>query len=264
MSLLGRDRWQLGALPVDRVTFDEALATVRSLVARGEGGAVYTPNVDHVVLAAGSDHAAQALRRAYAEVDLSLADGMPVVWASRLLGVPVPEKISGSDLTPRLITLSEQERWRVYLLGGASDDAAERLHQTHPRLEIAGAASPRIDMTQPPSARADVVAAVRRASPDVVLVGLGAPKQELFIHEVRGALRPAVLFGIGASIDFIAGKVKRAPSWVSSIGLEWAYRLLREPRRLWRRYLLRDPRFFGIVLRDLVRRRLMAPISKTP
>ncbi len=256
MSSLGRDRWQLGALPVDRVTFDEALEAVRSLVRRGDGGAVYTPNVDHVVLASGSDPSAQALRRAYAEVDLSLADGMPVVWASHLLGKPVPEKISGSDLTPRLLSLSEAEGWRVFLLGGASDDAAERLRETHPRLEIAGTASPRIDMSEPSSARAEVVAAVEAASPDLVLVGLGAPKQELFIHEVRRRLRPAVLFGIGASIDFLAGKVARAPRWVSSIGLEWAYRLLREPRRLWRRYLLRDPRFLAIVLRDLVRSRV--------
>jgi len=249
---VGRGRCHLGEVPVDRVTFDQALHAIRALVHRGDGGAVYTPNVDHVVLA--QEH--HGLRRAYADVDLSLADGMPVVWASHLLGTPVPEKVSGSDLTPRLMALAESERWRVYLLGGgdgAADKAVWRLREMHPGLAIAGACSPRVDMTQPPSARADVVTTVRSAAPHIVLVGLGAPKQELFIHEVRRQLSPAVLLGVGASIDFLAGAMPRAPRWVSAGGLEWAYRLAREPRRLWRRYLVRDPRFLGIVARDFVR-----------
>jgi len=248
----GGARWHLGDVPVDRVTFDQALHAIRALVRRGDGGAVYTPNVDHVVMA--QEH--HGLRRAYAEVDLSVADGMPVVWASYLFGKPVPEKISGSDLTPRLMALAESERWRVYLLGGGdgvADKAVSRLREMHPRLTIAGASSPRVDMTEPPAMRAHVVSELRGASPHIVLVGLGAPKQELFIHEVRRQLRPAVFLGVGASIDFLAGTVPRAPRWISAGGLEWAYRLAREPRRLWRRYLVRDPRFLGIVARDLVR-----------
>lgn len=243
-------RLLIGSVPVDRVGFDGALDAIAAMIARGTGGAVFTPNVDHVVLA--EDDA--AFRRAYEACDLSLADGMPIVWASRLLGARVPEKVSGSDLVPRVLDRAEASGWRVYLLGGGEGvarRAVERLAATHPRLVIAGASSPRVDMGEPASARAALVEEVLAARPDVVLVGLGAPKQELFIHEVAPALRPAVLLGIGASLDFVAGTVKRAPRWISAIGLEWAYRLIREPRRLWRRYLVRDPRFVVVLLREL-------------
>jgi N-acetylglucosaminyldiphosphoundecaprenol N-acetyl-beta-D-mannosaminyltransferase len=109
-------------------------------------------------------------------------------------------------------------------------------------------------MRQERAARAPVVEAVGRAEPHLVIVALGAPKQELFIHETREALRPAVLLGLGASIDFIAGTVPRAPAWMSRSGLEWLFRLSREPRRLWRRYLVRDPRFLLILARSVRRR----------
>jgi N-acetylglucosaminyldiphosphoundecaprenol N-acetyl-beta-D-mannosaminyltransferase len=118
-------------------------------------------------------------------------------------------------------------------------------------LKVVGTLSPRLDMEQPPECRASVVDTVRAASPDLVLVAFGAPKQELFIAEVEEALRPAVLIGIGASLDFVAGIVPRAPAWMSRTGLEWAYRLAQEPRRLWRRYLVRDPKFALIVLRSI-------------
>ena len=243
-------RFLLGHVPVDRVTFGEALDAIEAMVAHGSGGAVFTPNVDHVVLAERDE----ALRRAYADADLSLADGMPIVWASHLLGVPVPEKISGSDFVPRLLERAEVSGWRVFLLGGragVAEKAAERLRSSRPGLAVVGTAAPLIDMTQPKAARERVIEEVRAAAPDVVLVAFGAPKQELWIHEAARALRPAVLLGVGASIDFLAGTERRAPRWISAVGLEWFYRLVREPRRLWRRYLVRDPRFLGILLGDL-------------
>ncbi len=250
-------RIAVGALPVDRVTFAEALDAVGSLVAARRGGAVFTPNVDHVVLASRDDR----LRRAYAGVDLALADGMPVVWASRALGAPLPEKVSGSDLVPRLMERAGAEGWRVYLLGGAegvADRAARRLRRAHPGLAVVGAASPRVDLDAPEERRDEILDDIRRAAPDLVLVGLGAPKQEIWIDACAPLLRPAVLLGVGASIDFLAGTARRAPRWVSAAGLEWAYRLAHEPRRLWRRYLVRDPRFLGILARQLLDRRLGA------
>jgi len=225
----------LGHVPVDRMTMHQALAAIVALVEAGRGGAVFTPNVDHVVLA-DTD---LRLRAAYAEVDLSLADGMPVVWASHLLLRAVPEKLSGSDLTPALMPLAQR--------------AAQNLRREHPGLVVAGTASPRIDMGEPPAVRAPLLAEIRAAAPDIVLVGFGCPKQELWIHEARATLAPAVLLGVGASIDFAAGTVARAPHWISQTGLEWLYRLGREPTRLWRRYLLRDPAFLGILLRDMMR-----------
>jgi N-acetylglucosaminyldiphosphoundecaprenol N-acetyl-beta-D-mannosaminyltransferase len=249
-------RVQLGELQVDRLTFTQALDRIEAMVSARKGGVVFTPNVDHVVMA-GHD---ARFREAYAKADLSLADGMPVVWASHLLGEPLPAKISGSDLVLPLMERANRGRWRVFLLGGGpgvADVAAANLMARFPDLVIAGTLSPRVDMSQPASSREGTLETLRAARPDVVLVALGAPKQELWIAESAAALRPAVLLGVGAAVDFVAGTVQRAPDWISAAGLEWLYRLAREPRRLWRRYLLRDPAFLLILLGDLrrVRRR---------
>jgi N-acetylglucosaminyldiphosphoundecaprenol N-acetyl-beta-D-mannosaminyltransferase len=217
---------------------------------------VFTPNVDHVVMASTDER----LRRAYAAVDLALADGMPVVWASRVFGCPVPEKVSGSDLVPALMKRAEAEGWRVYLLGGADGvarRASRRLRRAHPGLRVVGTAAPRIDLGAPDAQMREVIDDIRGAAPDLVIVGLGAPKQELWIDASAPLLQPAVLLGVGASIDFLAGTRRRAPPWMSAAGLEWAYRLAHEPRRLFRRYLLRDPRFLIIVLRQLLAQRLL-------
>jgi N-acetylglucosaminyldiphosphoundecaprenol N-acetyl-beta-D-mannosaminyltransferase len=143
----------------------------------------------------------------------------------------------------------------VYLLGGASgvaQMAASRLRAAHPGLVVVGAASPRVDVEEPAARRMALVEGIRAAEPDLILVALGAPKQELWIHDTAAALRPAVLVGVGASLDFIAGTARRAPKWMSAAGLEWAYRLAHEPRRLWRRYLVRDPEFVGIFVQQLM------------
>jgi N-acetylglucosaminyldiphosphoundecaprenol N-acetyl-beta-D-mannosaminyltransferase len=167
----------------------------------------------------------------------------------------VPEKVSGSDLVPLLVRLAAARGFRVYLLGGAAgvaQQAASRLRAAHPDLLVVGAASPRVDIEEPAARRRALVETIRAAGADLVLVGLGAPKQELWIHDTAPSLRPAVLLGVGASLDFIAGTARRAPKWMSAAGLEWAYRLAHEPRRLWRRYLVRDPEFVGIVLHQWI------------
>jgi N-acetylglucosaminyldiphosphoundecaprenol N-acetyl-beta-D-mannosaminyltransferase len=254
----GGRRIRVGGLPIDHVTFAQALDSIAAMIASGEGGSVFTPNVDHVVMAAHDER----FRLAYDAASLCLADGMPVLWAARLLGTPLPEKISGSDLVWPLLERAEREQWRVYILGGGpgvGEQAAQRLVARFPRIVIAGTDAPRIDMDAPAEARAEVLTRVRASRPDLVLVALGAPKQELWIAESAADLRPAVLLGIGAAVDFIAGTARRAPRWVSTAGLEWLYRLAQEPRRLWKRYLLRDPEFFLIVLRDLRRLRADGP-----
>jgi N-acetylglucosaminyldiphosphoundecaprenol N-acetyl-beta-D-mannosaminyltransferase len=251
LTKLETRRVRLGRVPIDCVTFGEALEAIAEMIERRRGGTVFTPNVDHVVMAQRDD----GFQHAYAAVDLSLADGMPVVWASRALGFPPLEKVSGSDLVPLLMGLSAARGWRVYLFGGAcgvARRAASRLRAAHPDLVVVGAASPHVDIDEPAARRSVFVEAIRAARPDLVLVGLGAPKQELWIHDTAPALRPAVLLGVGASLDFIAGTARRAPRWMSAAGVEWAYRLAHEPRRLWRRYLVRDPEFVGIVLHQLM------------
>ncbi len=244
-----RGRVRIGNASIDNRTLVEALADIAALVERRQGGAVFTPNVDHLVQLEND----LRLRDAYASASLVLPDGQPIVWASRLLGKPLRAKVSGSDLIGPLMKLGGSRSWRVYLLGGAKGvaaRAAERLRREAPGVVVVGIDPRRLDV-DPAERHDDLVRRLRRARPDLVLVALGCPKQEILIHRIAGAVRPAVCVGVGASLDFVAGAVRRAPRWVSSAGMEWLFRLVHEPRRLWRRYLLRDPKFFLILLREL-------------
>lgn len=244
-------RLHLGHLGVDHVSFAGALEAIEALVDRRRGGVVFTPNVDHVVIAERDAR----FREAYAAADLSLADGMPIVWSARLLGSPLPEKVSGSDLVLPLMSRAAERGWKVFLLGagpGVASAAAERLRQEQ-NVAVVGTAAPmvRVGPGEPDPEGVAAVETIRAARPDLVLVAFGAPKQEIWMHRHREALAPAVLIGVGASLDFVAGRVRRAPGWASNAGLEWLWRLAREPRRLGRRYLVEDPRFLAVLWREL-------------
>jgi N-acetylglucosaminyldiphosphoundecaprenol N-acetyl-beta-D-mannosaminyltransferase len=246
-------RLSIGNVQVDAHTFASALDAIEALVVAGRGGAVFTPNVDHVVKA---EHDV-ALGEAYAAADLCLADGMPLVWASRLLAPRLPERIAGSDLVLPLLGRAASRGWSVYLLGGAAGSAelaaGAIAHGTGARIagtDAAHIALERLDEGEGAAA----LARVRAARPELLLVGLGAPKQELWIHRHRAELAPTVALGVGAAIDFLAGRIPRAPRWMARAGLEWAYRLAREPRRLARRYLVDDPEFLVILARELLNR----------
>lgn len=241
------NRIYMGRVPVDAITLEEAIDAIDTLIANRCGGTVFTPNVDHIVVAETSERFYQA----YSSVDLSLVDGMPVLWASKFLGTPLPEKISGSDLVMPLLERARVKKHRVYFLGadpGVAALAKQKIEEAMPGVEIVGVSSPRIDVD---GDLTDVINAVVQTRPNVVLVALGAPKQEIFCHEHRKQLAPAVLVGIGASLDFIAGVKRRAPRWISAAGLEWLFRLAQEPRRLAYRYLVRDPKFLSILWKQL-------------
>lgn len=260
----GAGRVRFGAVWVDALTFDGALQALARLVDSRRGGAVFTPNVDHVVVAEED----RRLRAAYARCDLSLCDGQPLKWTAPLLGLALPEKVSGSDLVLPALRLAARHGWRVYLLGGAPgvvEAAAARL-AAEEGVTIAGTSSPRIGEA-PLADEAQVVAAVAAAQPDLLLVCLGAPKGELFIDRNRDRLGPAVSLSVGASLDFYVGHVRRAPRWMQRAGLEWLFRLLQEPRRMARRYLVRDPKFLLILLRTLRDPRpgrVILPVAESP
>jgi len=242
-----RPRVRIGLVDVDPLALHEALDAVGELVARRQGGTVFTPNVDHFVLA-GED---PRLREAYANTSLSLVDGMPVMWAARALGSPLPEKISGSDFVRPLVARAAEQGWRIYLLGGGPGVAAKTklvLEREYPAVRIVGVSSPNVDLSR--EVPRDVIDSIRSARPDLLFLALGTPKQEIWGERIREAVSPAVILGLGASFDFIAGTAKRAPRWMSNAGFEWLYRLAKEPRRLWRRYLVRDPKFLAIVVRQ--------------
>jgi N-acetylglucosaminyldiphosphoundecaprenol N-acetyl-beta-D-mannosaminyltransferase len=249
-----RARVTIGHVPIDVLDFEQAIQAILQLVERGEGGTVMTPNVDHVVLAEDD----LELRAAYAEVSLSLVDGMVLFEAARLLGHRLPEKVSGSDLFEPLVGYAAAFGKRVFLLGAAPGIAArtaERLVAEFPSLLVAGTDAPTLDLAHDPPTHDAIVAELRAARPDLVFLAFGCPKQEVLMHRIARAVRPAVLIGVGASFDFVAGAVHRAPEWASEHGLEWLYRLVHEPLRLAPRYLVRDPRFLAILVRELVARR---------
>jgi len=246
-------RLRLGRLLVDPVTLEGAVDAIEALVTAGRGGLVCTPNVDHVVLA----ERCEEFRSACCAADLALADGMPIVWSSRLLAPRLPERVSGSDLVVPLARRAASRGWRVYLLGGGPGVAAEAAERLRRRvgLEIVGTDAPTISLEGAADGSEAALQRIQAARPHLILVALGAPKQEIWAHRHRAELGGAVAVGVGASLDFVAGRVGRAPRWVSRSGLEWLWRLLREPRRLWRRYLVDDPRFLAVLWRTLRERR---------
>jgi len=243
-------RVRLGQIPIDRLTFAEALDAIEGLVHAGRGGTVFTPNVDHIVLAEED----ALFRSAYRETDLSLVDGVPVVWASRLFGSRLPEKVAGSDLMRPLAARAATKGWRIYLLGaahGVAQRVKEILERDYPGILVVGTGSPNVDLAKDVADQQAILDEVRATRPDILFLALGAPKQEIWAHRIRKILQPAVIIGVGATFDFIAGTAKRAPSWIGDAGFEWLYRLAHEPRRLWKRYLLRDPKFLLILARQM-------------
>jgi N-acetylglucosaminyldiphosphoundecaprenol N-acetyl-beta-D-mannosaminyltransferase len=196
---------------------------------------VVTPNVDHAVLF----QQRADVRAAYSEASLVLADGTPLVWAARLLKQPLPERVAGSDLVPQLFASTETSL-RVFLLGaepGVADLAAFQIMHQWPNVRVVGAYSPPIGFENDSAENNRIFDIVAEAAPDLVIVGLGAPKQEIWVHRHHRQLQAKVVICAGATIDFLAGHRRRSPVWMRRVGLEWAHRLCTEPRRLASRYL---------------------------
>jgi N-acetylglucosaminyldiphosphoundecaprenol N-acetyl-beta-D-mannosaminyltransferase len=223
-------------------------------LSRGTGGWLVTANLDFLRRHARSEDA----RRLYAGADLSVADGMPLLWAARFQGDRLPERVAGSDLVWLIAERAAREGRTLYLLGGepsANAKAAVVLRERWPTLVICGHSSPRID--SPPSAEqlAALADELERARPDFLLVGLGSPKQEQVIQALRAVIPRAWMVGVGVSFSFVAGTVKRAPPWMQHSGLEWFWRMAQEPGRLVRRYLIEDlPFLFELLARTGLRR----------
>ena len=203
----------------------------------GRGGVVVTPNLDHLRRYC-RDLSFGAL---IAEADLVVADGMPLVWASRLQGTPLPERVPGSNLISSLSGAAGARGRSVFLLGGdigTAEGAARALKQKFPAVIIAGTHFPPFGFQNSPKEMSAIIQALSEAKPDIVFVALGSPKQEKLIARLRPILPAAWWIGVGNSFSFLAGHVRRAPLWMQRIGLEWLHRLMQEPRRLFKRYLI--------------------------
>jgi N-acetylglucosaminyldiphosphoundecaprenol N-acetyl-beta-D-mannosaminyltransferase len=247
-------RVDLMGIAFDSVTEAGLLERVGSAMRAGRGGHVITPNLDILRQAVRRPDVRGIVERA----DLVVADGLPLVWASRLRGDPLPGRVAGSDLVWSLPAVATRHGRSLLLVGGNPGDAdlaAERLRERHPDLEVAGTVCPPMGFERDPAQVDAVVAAVDAARPGLVLVGLSFPKQAHLIERLRDAHPDAWYMGVGIAFAFVAGTVPRAPRWMQRSGLEWTHRLAQEPRRLARRYLIDDLPFGLALLAWAARRR---------
>jgi N-acetylglucosaminyldiphosphoundecaprenol N-acetyl-beta-D-mannosaminyltransferase len=227
----------LFGMKISSVTMPEAVNQLLDWCRKPHGETcryVVTPNVDHAVLI--QDHA--ELQAAYTDASLVLADGAPIVLASRLLGQRLPERVAGSDLVPRLFDAT-REPLRVFLLGaapGVAETAAAKIHHRWSGVQVVGTYCPPLGFERSHLENARILSAIAVANPDLLVVGLGAPKQELWVHRHRDQLRAKVALCAGATIDFLAENRRRSPVWMRGVGLEWLHRVWCEPRRLAARY----------------------------
>ncbi|MGG6296555.1 WecB/TagA/CpsF family glycosyltransferase [Leptolyngbya sp. AN02str] len=227
---------------IDNLSIHEFLENLKE-------GFVVTPNVDHLVKLQKDS----AFAEVYQAADYRVCDSKMLMYAAKFLGTPIQEKISGSDLFPAFYNFHrDNEEIRIFLLGareGVAAEAARRINQVTGRRIIVDYYSPSFGFEKNEQECALILDKVRQSGATVLAVGVGAPKQEKFIHKYRDRLPEVKIFlAIGATIDFEAGNVSRSPQWVSEVGLEWLYRLLAEPKRLWRRYLVEDPLFFWLLV----------------
>jgi N-acetylglucosaminyldiphosphoundecaprenol N-acetyl-beta-D-mannosaminyltransferase len=233
---------------IDPLTMGQAVQRILGWTRAGEPCRyVVTPNVDHCVMLAESP----AFQTTYRDAALVLADGFPVVLASRLFGRPLPERVTGADLVPALFAAATPEQpVTAYLLGampGVGEEAARRIHAAWPHVRVVGTYSPPLGFEKNELENAAIIERINAVQPDLLVLGLGAPKQELWIQKHAARLDARVALCVGATIDFLAGNKARAPQWMGRCGLEWLHRVATEPKRLARRYL-RDALLFPKLL----------------
>ena len=244
-------------VPIDNLSMKELLEKLRY------GGVVFTPNVDHLIKLRKD----REFNRVYHEADYRVCDSQLVFFAARFLGSPLQEKISGSDLFPAFCRYYKNDhKVKIFLLGGLPGVAAaahRNINSKTGREIVIDSYSPPFDFESDPAECRKIINLINQSGASVLAVGLGAPKQEKWICRYKSQLKNVkTFFAIGATIDFEAGKVSRAPEWMSDSGLEWLYRLLKEPKRLWRRYLVEDLSFFFLILKQKLGANRRRKISK--
>ncbi len=243
------ERIELFGCFVDNLSMEETLRRVEAFVRSGQAHRHVSVNVDKIVKASRDDQ----LRNIINSCDLISADGMPVVWASRLLGKPLKERVAGIDLFDALMHRAAKSGWRVYLLGATEDvvrEVSRRYLDKYPKLRLVGLRNGywAADDEQL------VVQGIREAKPDLLFVAISSPAKERFLGEYQSELRIPFAMGVGGSFDVVAGKVRRAPAWIQRAGIEWFFRFLQEPGRMYRRYFLEDVAFIGLLAKAIFHR----------
>jgi N-acetylglucosaminyldiphosphoundecaprenol N-acetyl-beta-D-mannosaminyltransferase len=242
-----RDRVEILGCGVDRVSLETAVQALDHLACSGGTHQVVVLSVDSVMHSRRDPW----FRDICSGAALAVPDGMPLLWASRVLGAPIPGRVAGSDLFWRLSRLAESKGYSCFLVGSTPEvlDRLERvLRRRFPALRLAGTCAPPFFRDFSSGVNDDIVRRINDARPDILWVGLGAPHQEKWIHANRGRLDTRLAIGVGAAFDFCSGSIRRAPRWMQEFGLEWFYRFLREPRRLFKRYFIDAAPFLPLVL----------------
>lgn len=230
---------------VDNLTMGEAIDKAEELIIKKKPSYVVTPNVDHIVKL----EIDKEFQDVYKNADLILTDGMPLIWISKMRGNPIKEKISGSDFFPKLCERAAEKGYSLFLLGaaeGVAAKAAKNLKEKYEGLNIVGTYSPSYGFEKKDDEIKMIIEMINETKPDILAVGLGAPKQEKFLYKYKNELNVPISLAIGASIDFEAGNINRAPKWMQNIGLEWFYRLCKEPKRMFKRYIIDDLKIISI------------------
>lgn len=235
----------VAGLPVHVATRAETLDYVKKVIEQKATCRHGFLNAAKVAMA----HHAPELFQALKTCDLISPDGISIVWASRFLGTPLPERVNGTNLMLSTCALAAKEGFRVYLLGGTPDvvtETAAQLRRLFPGLMIAGQHHGYFDVSGEP----EIAQAIRDTKPDIVFVGISTPKKEFWLERNVPVIEVPFAMGVGGSFDIIAGRVRRAPIWMQERGLEWIWRLAQEPRKMWRRYLLGNPQFVWLILQQ--------------
>jgi N-acetylglucosaminyldiphosphoundecaprenol N-acetyl-beta-D-mannosaminyltransferase len=251
------ERAELLGLFFDTVTMETAVARCLEVC--------HAPRTSHLVITANASHLCMMRRDpelalACRAGHLTVADGMSVVWALRASGQLVPERVAGVDLMARLLAAAGEHQLRVYFLGATREVVTalvERTRVQHPRLEITGFR----DGYFGPDDHVGIVEDIRASRTDILFVGMPSPFKETWCERHRQRLEVPVIMGVGGSFDVLAGFIKRAPRWIQSLGLEWFWRLLMEPRKLWKRYLTTNSEFIWLAGREIIARRLGRPVA---
>lgn len=230
---------------IDNVTKEEAIIHIEKCIKEHKIGHVITPNVDQIVRIEKDPYFKEICDKA----ELLLADGTPILWIAKWYKKPIKEKICGSDLVPELCSLGAQKGYSVFLLGaaqGVAAKAAENLRSKNPGLKVAGTYSPPFGFENDEEEIDKINKMLYESKADILFVGMGVPKQDIFIYQNMNRYQIPMSFSIGATIDFEAGIQRRAPQWINKVGMEWLYRLINNPRRLFKRYIIDDIQIFKL------------------
>ena len=245
-------RIKLFGIDIDNISNEETISEIELLIEKEKPSLVVTPNVHHINILQKDDE----FKKIYRQASMVLPDSTPLIWASKLLGMPLKEKVTGSDLLPSFCKIAARKRYELFFLGSGpsiAKKAANILTNKNPGLKIVGTYSPSFGFENDEDENRKIVAMIKKCTPDVLFVGLGPPKQEKWIWKYKDEINVPVSIAVGASFDFISGNVKRAPKWMQKIGLEWLFRLCQEPRRLWKRYLIGNTIFIWLVLKEFIK-----------